>query len=54
MKEQEKSNYIFWRSLTPSQRLELHQMIIDSLYHEELTEDSNLPIGELTFTGFSL
>lgn len=47
----EEANYRFWRSLTPRQRLELHRIMVDSLYQEKLKNNSDNPSNkELIFT----
>ena len=50
-KGQEEANYNFWRMLTPKQRLELHQIMIASLYQDhEKNDGNNHSSNELIFT----
>jgi uncharacterized protein (UPF0262 family) len=39
--EQEESNYRYWLSLTPLQRLELHFRLLNQLYSEEIKKNRN-------------
>lgn len=48
--QMEEANYAFWRSLTPNQRLELHQIMLASLYSESMTSKENTSeVKELVF-----
>jgi hypothetical protein len=49
-KGQEESNYIFWRHLTPSQRLELHTIMVTSMYANEPNTKHDKPFFEIVFT----
>ena len=46
---QEETNYMFWRHLTPSQRLELHTIMTASLYVHELEKNTDKHIFEIEF-----
>ncbi len=41
VKEQEESNYNYWLSLTPIQRLEAHYKLITALYKDELKKNKD-------------
>lgn len=46
-KGQEETNYAFWRHLTPSQRLQLHTIMVTSLYSDiskKYTDNASLNI----------
>jgi hypothetical protein len=48
--EQEEANYAFWRRLTPFQRLELHKIMLDSIYASVLVKNNfNEPL-DIVFT----
>jgi hypothetical protein len=47
---QEEANYIFWRHLTPAQRLELHTIMVTSLYADESNINATNPVFEIVFT----
>lgn len=36
LEEQEEANYLYWLSLTPTQRLELHYKMITAIYKDTL------------------
>lgn len=40
-KGQEETNYAFWRHLTPSQRLQLHTIMVKSLYADVKTQNTD-------------
>ena len=47
---QEEANYAFWRRLTPVQRLELHTIMVKSLYADEIMVNADRPDLEIIFT----
>jgi len=47
---QEESNYAFWRHLTPVQRLELHTIMVTSLYADEILKNADRLDLEIIFT----
>jgi hypothetical protein len=49
-KGQEEANYIFWRHLTPTQRLELHTIMVTSLYSDEINRNPDGTFFEVKFT----
>jgi len=49
-KGQEEANYAFWRHLTPSQRIELHTIMISSLYRDKTPDSDHEQDFELVFT----
>jgi hypothetical protein len=54
LEDHEEANYSFWRSLTPSQRLELHQIMINSLYKDEMLETENPGNFQITLNHITL
>lgn len=51
---QEEENYIFWRSLTPRQRLELHHLMIEAIYQDKTGQSSIDNSKNIVFTELSL
>jgi len=51
-KGQEEENYMFWRSLTPRQRLELHFLMVKAIYPHELEKSSDIDLKDIVFTEF--
>lgn len=51
---QEEANYEFWRNLTPAQRLELHTIMVSSLYADVVTKNVEKQVHEIIFTGKSI
>ena len=49
-KSQEESNYFFWRHLTPAQRLQLHTIMVTSIYAAEISNRQDKPSYEIVFT----
>ncbi len=49
-KGQEEANYAFWRHLTPAQRLELHTIMVTSMYADEIRNRQNRSSFEIVFT----
>jgi hypothetical protein len=47
---QEEANYAYWRHLTPSQRLELHTIMVSSVYRKNDSDPNNEQVLELIFT----
>jgi hypothetical protein len=47
---QEEANYTYWRHLTPSQRLELHTIMVSSLYAGALIQNNDRQVFEIVFT----
>lgn len=47
---QEEANYAYWHHLTPSQRLELHTIMVTSLYKDTLLKNTANQIFEIVFT----
>jgi hypothetical protein len=47
---QEEANYDFWRHLTHSQRLELHTIIVSSLFADEFKKNKGRISLEIVFT----
>ncbi len=47
---QEEANYFFWRHLTPSQRIELHTMMVNSIYKDTLPGNTGNQVFEIVFT----
>lgn len=47
---QEEANYSFWRHLTPTQRFELHIIMISNLYADELNKNFHSSPIEIVFT----
>jgi hypothetical protein len=47
---QEEANYEFWRNLTPSQRLELHTIMVSSLYADAPVGNVGKQVQEIIFT----
>ena len=54
IEKQEEANHLFWRHLTPKQRLELHQMMLADIYGEDVEGDRPKEPIELVFTEPSL
>jgi len=52
--EQEEANYAFWRHLTPSQRLELHKIMLESIYSSANVKNNFSEPLEIVFTHESL
>lgn len=52
-KGQEEENYIFWRSLTPRQRLELHYLMIEAMYQNTTGQSNNDNSKNIIFTELS-
>ncbi len=50
---QEEANYEFWRNLTPAQRLELHTIMVSSLYADAPVVNVGKHVREIIFTGKS-
>lgn len=51
-KGQEESNYLFWRSLTPRQRLELHVLMIEEMYPNDIEKSNDADQYDIIFTEF--
>ena len=49
-KGQEETNYAFWRHLTPSQRLELHTIMVKSLYSDMSKKHTDIASLNIIFT----
>lgn len=49
-KGQEEANYAFWRHLTPVQRLELHRIMVSSLYADGVKKDADNTPLEIVFS----
>jgi hypothetical protein len=49
-KGQEEANYAFWRHLTPAQRLELHTIMVTSMFADEIRNRQNRSSFEIVFT----
>jgi hypothetical protein len=49
-KGQEEANYAFWRQLTPSQRIELHTIMNNSIYNAAFHKNAGNENFELVFT----
>jgi len=47
---QEEANYAYWRRLTPSQRIELHTIMVNSIYKDTLTRNTGNQVFEIVFT----
>ncbi len=47
---QEEANYEFWRNLTPAQRLELHTLMVRSLYSDAPVGNVGKQVQEIIFT----
>ncbi|MEI6433639.1 MAG: hypothetical protein WCP32_02260 [Bacteroidota bacterium] len=47
---QEEANYAFWRRLTPAQRLELHTIMVSSLYADKVVKNGGRQVFEIVFT----
>ncbi len=47
---QEESNYAYWRSLTPAQRLALHTIMVHSIYKDTVMRNSCNRGFEIVFT----
>ncbi len=50
IENQSEANYEFWRRLSPYQRLELHQMMLNSLYKDEINKDQESQTLKISFT----
>jgi len=53
-KGQEEENYAFWRHLTSSQRIQLHTIMISSLYRDKEPDNDPEQTFELIFTTKSI
>lgn len=49
-KGQEEANYAFWRHLTPSQRLQLHTIMVKSLYLDIIKKHNDSASMNIIFT----
>ena len=49
-KGQEETNYEFWRHLTPSQRLQLHTLMVQTLYNGRIIQDDANKQSDIVFT----
>jgi len=47
---QEEANYAFWRQLTPAQRLELHTIMVSTLYADTIKMNPDQSPLEIIFT----
>ncbi|MEI6890018.1 MAG: hypothetical protein ACOYM0_07485 [Bacteroidales bacterium] len=51
---QEEANYAFWRRLTPSQRIELHTIMVNSIYKDASNRNTGNQTFEIVFTDKSI
>jgi len=49
-KGQEEANYAFWRHLTPAQRLELHTIMVSTLYADTMKMNPDQSPLEIVFS----
>ena len=49
MKEQEEANYLFWLSITPEQRLELHYEMISQYFKVQLNKSRKTVWNKIIF-----
>ncbi|MEI7724010.1 MAG: hypothetical protein WCK09_02845 [Bacteroidota bacterium] len=49
-KGQEEANYTYWRHLTPAQRLELHTIMVKSIYKDKVIRNTGKQVFEIIFT----
>ena len=47
---QEEENYSYWRHLSPSQRIELHTIMVNSIYKDAFLRKTGNQIFEIVFT----
>jgi hypothetical protein len=47
--EQEESNYRYWRSLTPKQRLEVHHSMLIRIYADEIRKNKRKKFTTIIF-----
>jgi hypothetical protein len=53
-KGQEEANYVFWRHLTPLQRIELHTIMVSSLYADLVKENVRNQVFDIVYTEKSI
>ena len=50
LNEQEEANYLYWLSLSPEQRFELHYKMITHFFADEIAKNKKRKNNKITFT----